>query len=499
MSMRLRFKELGDSDRGATALLVASTMVLIMGVAAVVIDGGFGFSERRQAQAAVDFGALAALQAAKSCGTGCSIPTAVNNGATEAMTVVAANLPGRTLDWSLGACDDTNRPAEFNRVSTLTDCVSFTDNLDKSRVYLPDDAVATTFGRVIGFNNVTVVAEAEAGAYIEASTDVIPHTPTGSAGGEACLFANQAPQSIPPCDGALSGFYGYLDVALYGKDHADGSVSTPSTCNNGTTTERIAINMAKGGDHNLVEYSFGPPADAVADDFNACPNTEEDINQVRVQTGSPTAGVTDGLINGVSGSINGQPFSAEDGRLVCGAYSTDCETIRSYNLDHTPLWDYLVPGTCTGPDPTTHDEMEDCLDNYPPGNPPQFTADIVNNPRYAAIPILYSNGANPNDPAPDSPGAYKIKEFIPVWIETLFFNCNANSCNTIHSPGLTTAPPACPNPIDPAIRNCGWGHTTGSNDVESMIAFTLTVDMLDPSVAATFPGTEETRSYALTK
>lgn len=495
--MRSPFKKLTESDRGATALLIASSMVLIMGIAAIVIDGGFGYSERRQAQAGVDFGALAALQAATSCGTGCSIPAAVDNGAAEAMTVVGANLPGRTLDWSESPCDP-NRPAEFTRVASTTQCVSFTHNLHKVRVALPDNAVGTTFGKVIGFDSINVGAQAEAGVIIEASTDVIPHTPTGSGSGEACLFANQAPQSIPPCDGAISGFYGYLDVALYGKENPDGSVSTPSTCNNGTTNDRIAINMTKGGDHILVEYDFGPP-DAVVDDFDACPNSEEDINQVRVETGSPTDAITDGLIHGVSGSINGEAFSPEPGRLICGAYSTTCETIRIHNLDHTPLWEYLVSGTCTGPDPTTHDEMRDCVSSYPPGNPPQFTADIVDHPRFAAIPILYSNGADPNDPAPGGPGAYKIKEFIPVWIETLFFNCNASRCRTVHSPGLGTAPPACTDPIDPAIRNCGWDHTSGSDDVESMLALMLTLDMLDPSIQATFPGTEEVRTYALTK
>ncbi|MEE9177907.1 MAG: pilus assembly protein TadG-related protein, partial [Acidimicrobiia bacterium] len=45
------------SDRGATALLVALAMVMLMGFAAVAVDSGLGFDERRQQQSAADVGA----------------------------------------------------------------------------------------------------------------------------------------------------------------------------------------------------------------------------------------------------------------------------------------------------------------------------------------------------------------------------------------------------------------------------------------------------------
>ena len=488
--------KLYEGDAGASALLVASVMVLLMGLAAVVLDGGFGFSERRQAQSAVDFGSLAALQAAVSCETvpSCSETQAVDNGATEAMAVVAANLPGRTLDWAPGICVDANRPAEYTRVSTLTDCVSFTENFDQARVHLPDDNLDTTFGNLIGTDVITVVAEAEAGSTLQQESNVIPLTPTGQTGGEVCLFSNQAPQAEDPCDGAASGFYGYLDIALYGKDNPDGSVSTPSTCNQGSTNDRIPINLTKGGDHSLVVHNSGDP---IVDDFAACPDTQEDINQVRVETGSPTGAITDGLLDGTSGAINGQPYSPEVGRLACQTdpdlsdpYVWSCNnSVRGLSVDDTPLWEFLTGG-CTV---SNHSEMVACLT---PGNSPIFAAAIADHPRFAAVPVLKPNGPNPNDPAPTGPGSYRIKEFVPVWLSTIYMDCNANTCDTVFSPGAASAPDPC-EPSLAGTRNCGWADTSGPDDVEGLLAFALDLDMLPDEITDTFPGSETERDYAL--
>lgn len=497
MSLK-RLLERVNNDRGASALLIAGAMVLIMGLAAVVIDGGLGFSERRQAQSGVDFGALGALREAVSCeasGT-CSISDAMDAGASEAIAIVEANLPGRDLQaWSTGDCQDPNRPPEY-APSPSTDCVSFTSNLDKVRVKLPDDYLDTTFGAVIGLDTLIVQAEAEAGSDIRSSAQIIPHTPTGTSGSEACLFSNQAPQTIEPCDGAVSGFYGYLDGALYGDDD---ELGTPSTCNNGDTNLRVAINLAKGGDHSIVEYSFGPPADAVINDHDACPNTNEDVNEVRVETGSPTGGITDGLIHGVSGSINGEPFTSSPGRIICDlhnpvtnpdGYSTACASVRGLSLDHTGLWDFLDSG-CSGIN--THAAMKSCLE----GGNPTFTSEIADHPRFAAVPILHPNP--PDTQAPTGPGNYKIERFQAVWIETIYFDCNANKCDTIHSPGETFSPPdPCPDPLN-LTSNCGWTDMSGPDTVEGMVAFLIDEDMLPTSITDTFPGSTTERAYVLTE
>jgi hypothetical protein len=479
-------------DRGASALILAFSMILIMGIAAVALDGGRGFNERRQAQGAVDFASLAALQAAVSCELGgCTLGESADNGAAEAIVVVASNLPGRTLDWSKTAagCSDPNKPARFTVVPSTTFCVSFTPNLDEARVHLPDNELDTTFGAVIGMTQMTVGSEAEAGEALASSSRILPNTPLGSSGAEACLFANQAPQAESPCPG-VSGFYGYLDVALYGED----DLGTPSTCTNGNTNLRIAINVAKGGDHGFVTYDPGPPPDPTVNDHDACPNVNEDINEMRVETGSPTGGITDGLINGVSGSINGQPFTASPGRLVCdlATYSTDCTSVRGDNLDHTGLWEFLASG-CPGTT-DTHAEMLTCLNS----GAPRFNSAIADHPRFAAVPVFWTT--------PTGPGDFTIKEFRAVWIETVYFDCTANTCDTVHSPGEIYTPPG-PPPGNPGpcttplagTRNCGWSDTSGPDDVEGMLAFEIDLAMLPADIADTFPSVKVERTYALTK
>lgn len=480
-------KRLIKQESGAAIILVTASLLVLMGVAAVVVDGGAGFSERRQAQSAVDFASLAALQEAVSCSTSCDTQDSADNGAAEAVARVAGNLPGRTLIW--GDCEDPSRPGKFEIVANGNECVSFTKNFDESRVVLPDDNVKTTFGRVLGFSSLTVSATAEAGQESSLRVKAIPHTPTGTAGSEGCLLSDQAPQTVEPCSGAASGFYGYLDIALYGSDDA----GTPSTCINGDTNKRLAINMAKGSDHNIVRYETSPP-DPVINDHAACPNTGEEVNELRIETGSPTGALTDGLFNGVSGNINGEPITSSPGRLVCdtATYSDMCANVRGRTIDHTGLWKYLTPGSCT-PTPSDHEEMKDCVEN----GSPSFEAEIFDHPRFAAIPIFHTT--------PTGPGNYRIDKFIPVWLEKTYYDCNASKCDTVHTPGEIfdpLSPPgnpaACPATLTADVYNCGWTDS-GSLKLGGLTALLLDINMLPADMRDDFPGIRHARTYALTE
>ncbi len=407
----------------------------------------------------------------------------------EAQAVVAANLPGRSLDWSV--CNDDSRPPEYVIVSSLTDCVSFTENFGQARVALPDDAVDTTFGAVLGLSEITVVAEAEAEQASKATASVIPWT--AGAGSNVCLFSNQAPQTVPPCDGPESGFFGYLDLALYGSSSDE--LDNPSTCEQGTSNVRSGINITKGSDHILVEWESGDP---VVHDHTVCPNKAENVNQLEVQTGSPTQGATEGLITGISGSINGQAFGPADGRLD---HNTEWSvgppaSVRGFDLDNTPLWEYLNDPSCpwaAGPITGNVDEFQemlDCLDGWSAGDDPIFTKDLADHARFAAVPIFTTY--------PTGPGSYLIDYFSPVWIETIYQNCNANRCRTIFSPGETGGNVACPDDLEnnPTI-NCGHDHTSGSDSVEGTTAFQMQVGMLHEDIQEFFPGKASVRELRL--
>ncbi|MDH4118667.1 MAG: pilus assembly protein TadG-related protein, partial [Acidimicrobiia bacterium] len=48
------------SERGASAILVAGSLIMLMGVAAIAVDAGAGFNLRRESQNSADLAALAA-------------------------------------------------------------------------------------------------------------------------------------------------------------------------------------------------------------------------------------------------------------------------------------------------------------------------------------------------------------------------------------------------------------------------------------------------------
>ena len=498
----MRRQQVNREDRGATAITIAISMLVLMGFTAITIDGGLAYGDRRVLASAADTGALAALQFARpsligvgsACGAGSLTEQAACRGAEEAIEVVNGTLPGRfdpvvNDDWA--TCTDPNRPTEFDaNVSPLSLCISFTENFSKSRVKMPDTDLPTTFGRLIGFNSIATGAAAEVELVSIASADILPNSPTGRNQSELCLFSPPGPQALPPCDGFLTGFAGYVDIALHGSDE------TPPTCKLGDNQVRIGINTVYGSDHDLFVHE---PTDTIVNDHVFCPIDirPEHINQLVVQQGDPSRGITMGLITGVPGpQIGGQTYTPSDGRIVCQllpppGYSTDCATVRGVELDHTGLWEFLKDDSCGDPGPTTHAEMRDCL-NILPKTPARFDATIQNHPRFAAVPILFPQ---------DAQNKHRIQRFDAVWIETLYFGCTAQSfCRTVHSPGESLAAGAI-DCVDPLLNttNCGWSNTLSSNFVNGMVAFRLDLITLPTDITNTFPGSLNVRGFFLIK
>ena len=169
-------REATENERGATIIMVAMSLVLLMGMAAVAVDSGIVFNDRRQQQSAADVGALAAIQFAKTilpsgnalCNAEAGIDYAACRGAEEALDVIDGTLPGRysAADW-LACTADPTPPAEFTQVSFISPCINCTNNLQKVRVVLPGTEVDTAFAGVIGFNSVRVNAPCRSRIAIE--------------------------------------------------------------------------------------------------------------------------------------------------------------------------------------------------------------------------------------------------------------------------------------------------------------------------------------------
>jgi len=504
------------NDRGAAAILVAMSLFLLMGMAAIAVDTGIAFSDRRQQQSAADTAALAAVQFAKTslptsmCGAYSGANLAVCRGAEEAMTLVDANLPDLRYDSAAWAeCLDPTRPKEYTRyIKDITRCISFTDDFHKARVALPGTAVETTFGRILGRNTIRVSAFAEAGFELVQSAEVLPFAvgPTGQNSNQTCLFANSAATlNVSPCDGPVDGNFGKLDVSIYGNS----DLGTSEECGNAKPQSKMAINIVVGADHPLEEASESVgTVDDIAN-CNAGPISTNPADHLHTQTGNAEKGLFDGLLGSIS-------TPAREGRLRCktaaendpgGKVSKFCVDVNNNfpeSLDDTPLWVYInssdthvsIFGSCSGVN--TRSEMESCLAEWRaygahPVSSSLFTGAIVQAPRFGAVPILESDPGNGS-------GDYDILDFSPTYIETLYLSCTANTCAVVFSPGEDVDPidPDCPAKLDPGVTTCGLVGT-GNKKVYAMTSFMLTLDMLPEDVRKDFPSKPGTLTFNLSR
>jgi hypothetical protein len=517
-----------DRERGATAILVAVSLLVLIGFAAIAVDSGIAYADRREQQSAADVGALAALQFARTTPPAthpdCAALTdstdiAACRGAEEALAVIDGTLPGRYSDADWGACTDPSLdPADFSQVSFISPCINFTSTLQRVRVVLPGTDVATTFARVIGFDSIRVGAFAEAGLELDIIGGVLPFAigPSGSGSNQACFAAGDTEVlDIAPCGSGSEGNYGKLDIRLYGNEN----YPTPQICSGGNG-QRMITNIVAGSDHPLEPNPPKPtaPPNPVVDEVTNCANITNPVNQFDVATGNNPTWVNDGFLQGITTPPN------LEGRLLCkggkssntsredyplGSFtSTLCETVNNTHpekLDHSPLWTYITPGANAqalggGCDPGAwtkkgRDKMETCIANWKAWPTPHtislFTDDIAKSPRFAGVPIL------DKDPGNGTSVKYTIKEFKPVYLETLYLGCNANTCSTVHSPGEVSTG-SCPAKITPADWSCGWPGN-GAKPMEAMSAFILELDMLPADLADKFPYQEGTIVYNLSR
>jgi hypothetical protein len=329
-------------------------LLVFMGFAALAVDAGALYLDRRQQQAAADGGALAAVQFAKStlattsCGALAGIDRSACRGAEEAIDVINGTLPGRYLlvgDWD--TCADPAKPARYTQSSTISDCISFTRNLQSARVVMPGTAVNLFFAGAFGLDTVDVGALAEAQMDLNQAGGVIPFAvgPSGASANQACFFAQAAGSlDIDPCTVSDEGNFGKLNLRLYGNT----SMGTPQICSGGTA-QRMATNIVLGADHPIEPIGASP---GVINDNTNCPLITNPVDEVETWTGNAEGALADGFIDGIA-------TPSWEGRLMCkGGLSLDttgenpaqdfesqeCVTLNSNHpeaIDHTPLWYYL--------------------------------------------------------------------------------------------------------------------------------------------------------------
>jgi hypothetical protein len=471
-------------ERGATAVLVAASLLALMGFAALAVDLGAGWNERRQDQSASDVASMVAVQFARGSS---NIATAANNGANEAIAVANASLdtPFTPADWA--ACVDPDRPAKYTRVSGVSPCISFSANLQEARVRTPIAEVATSFGRVLGAASIDTDAAAEAKADLGQTGRVLPFgLPGGSAGDtEICLRTTpQTPQS-GPCSRNEQGNFGTLDFSLYG----NATIGTQQTCGNAQAQSKLTTNMAVGVDHPL-----GTLDGQNRHDHDYCPIFLAEPNRVPGQTGQGSA-LWPGMVGGTSALVS----PAAPGRLARGTNRITAES-GSPQIDNTPLWAYIDTSATRPPScgaVTTNEGMATCIADWRSGSysDPLFTTAISNAVRFGAVPLLdraeWANGT--------LPGGYGIVDILPVYIQATLWGCNANSCTITHVPGASM-PAAGANCVGWSTTSCGLGRNVGGNSrLSAVTAFLLDIDMFPESIRVDFPNAPGNLDIALTR
>jgi hypothetical protein len=252
---------LSGSEHGASVFLLAGTMMLLLGMAAIAIDLGAGFNERRVTQTAADVAVMAgAVEAAYFPASGADISTA-------AIAVARLNTramigdPSDPLDpewiemWR--SCVDPGRDAGFfplpepsgwGAVTTPTPSSGTLDCLSRSasllRLRMPDQTVDTSFGRVLGVSTIQTAAVAVARLAPEVTTaPIIPYGISGAAdSGENCIGTGPPGTAYEPCEGPSAGTFGTLLSEFFGEFYGTADCGNPGA-------EEIATQSAIGLDH----------------------------------------------------------------------------------------------------------------------------------------------------------------------------------------------------------------------------------------------------------
>jgi len=101
-----------DSESGVVLIIFALAMVILLGMIAIAIDGGYGFVQNRQAQNASDFAAFAISQQLNNASTCNGVGTTPNMAQVVAMAqdVVKDNAPNVGTSWTGHFLDGKGNP-----------------------------------------------------------------------------------------------------------------------------------------------------------------------------------------------------------------------------------------------------------------------------------------------------------------------------------------------------------------------------------------------------
>lgn len=505
-----------DDDRGFTLVFVALVLTILMVFAAFAVDLGALYSERRIDQNSAD-------AAATSGGVEFLRIGSTQAAITEAVAKVTADL-GRTVtsaEWI--ACTDDNalaRTAVSLSLTPATACISFSSTFGRMRVRLPDQQVATTFGRVAGIDEFTSNAVAEV-SFGDPGGGALPFVLMASDGSvsEICLRSGggQNPPDVLPPTGDPFGVGRVPDPCNDERfDTASGAEGTTlpfrydGACTNGPGNQSVVDAIISGMDHPLgvfdpeVTLNPGDNANTLdsnpdfrADGSNSCATALP--NALEVDSGFTAQELECALL--LSSCTRGTAATSGDpGRLHDSGSSS---TFNTFSVDDTALWEYFVPGLpLSAPASCTTAQLDatefylrraalaDCLRNWSTGE--LFTEQVAENPRFGYIPRVAERGLCRDQPAVGDgcsgplPNYVHINNFAAVYMDGLYSRgpgpCDSSNASTV---GSTWA-------IHYPGKDLDCGSSTVNVDRLSALVVpcgSLPASVCDPSSNPPFPST----------
>jgi hypothetical protein len=324
-------------ESGAALITTVISLVVMLGMSALVVDLGGSYAQRRKMQSSAD---AAAIGAAQDLAVG-----STSGAATQATAIGAENLPKLSPDWNACAGDALpTTPIKFTAYPG-SNCISFSADFKQIRVRVPRQTLPTLFGRILGFSNTstTTVAIAKVqgvgngGGLLPFAIDTV----FGS--GDYCLDSGGKGNSTAPCDGATTGNFGVLDFA---------------TC--GAVKQTLDDDLAAGADH---VYTANPTG-MLADVSDTC--SQPGPNTVATETGNRVGQETPGLLSSLGPFADGGPARLQRVPENCSQFSPAWELVSAAcgnqgAIDNRPLWEFIPTGLGTGVPLSCHRETFDAL------------------------------------------------------------------------------------------------------------------------------------------
>jgi hypothetical protein len=313
-------------ERGVSLVLFALMMVSFTVFVAFAVDIGGVANQRRRAQSSGDAGVLGAAQ---------DLPFTAS---ARAQVVNLVNQ-GLGVSWTAGGewntCGSIAAPTGYTRDAT-SNCIAYDPSFTRVWAAVPVAGFPTSFGRVIGVNQINVSAQAIAVRAPAGAGGVLPFALLGGVGGGLnCIKSDSGGNASAPCGGPQSGNFGNLDIYFYG----NASMGTTTDCTGGGGNTRTPNNIALGVDHQLATWTAGNDREEACSPNVAAPNI------VHLRTGNIANAFDEGILSGGSftdGSTLGRLARKFDGT---SNYYNDTATVAGVAINDAGLWEFIPQGT----------------------------------------------------------------------------------------------------------------------------------------------------------